>query len=607
MSWLQKLYETYSNCVEASDSESDDYGICPIAHTNKKINIEITLDKNGNFQNVEIVNEETVIPTTDDNNCMWSLAVDIKTYKNKKETYKKRLEEWSKSDHNNEKLQAINTYIKKGKLIDDLVENKILWKDNSGNFIKKPKKKNEEDQYPIFANIEKQEDCFIRWVVGDNKDRHTWKDKDGLIESWKNFREHELEKGFCYVTGNNDVPITENHPYANGSAKLISSQDKQNFVFNGRFSNPNEILTLSFEVSQKAHKTLQWLMRKERGQAYSNEVQKIVAFNVHGQGGDVGLIFGENFVKATKGYNYNVEEIKPNENIMILGMDAANKGRAAITYYKEILGSKYIENINNWHKKYNWEQYLEIKNNGNKQYKYFEGTPAIDTIATVYLYKKDKYSIDKKEIKIKKKLIRELMPSVLEGKSIPKYIEEKFIAKASNPLASDKKLKQWKTVLGIACSIYNGNNLYKDSKGERGSQMLDEKNETRDYLYGRLLALIDYGEEEALKIQQKDNEDDKDEDKRNLRLTNAKRYMRQFSLKPYSTWKMLYLRYNEAYLPRLRKNNYPLQKKIEKSVEDIKDSFSSSNFKKDTKLDGIYLLGYFQQLKNLRYQTNKPI
>ncbi len=57
---------------------------------------------------------------------------------------------------------------------------------------------------------------------------------------------------------------------------------------------------------------------------------------------------------------------------------------------------------------------------------------------------------------------------------------------------------------------------------------LDETRNTRDYLFGRILAIADVMEERALSEAEK------------KRPTNATRYMQQFSQRPFSTWKQIH-------------------------------------------------------------------
>ncbi|MDR0820735.1 MAG: type I-C CRISPR-associated protein Cas8c/Csd1 [Endomicrobium sp.] len=619
MSWFQQLYKTYENCIKASKKSG--FEIAPVAHTHKVCNIEITLNERAEMVEAAVINincEDTIIPTTDDNNCMWALAVDIKNLK--KESYRQILKEWIDFDKDNKKLEIISNYVQRDTLIQDLAEKGLLYVDEEFNLIKKSKEhkipKEIINKYKILQNknIKQQEDVFIRWVVECEEHCNTYED-EAIKESWINFRKQkenkkyksEVEKAYrktdkendiavrliddkiCCISGKTDC-IATNHQFANGTSKIIAVGD--DLVFKGRFEEYYEALSISFDVSQKAHNTLKWLIADERKQAYRNYPQIIVAFTIEGKNGNIGEVFGKDFVKSVKGYDIKFEQFEENENIVVLEMDAASKGRACITYYREMTSSQYLENIKNWHKKYYWQQFLKIKNKDNQkeEYRYFYGTPSINAIATIYFYKKDRYLVEKNEQKIKSKLIRDLMPSVLENRNIPEYIERHFIEKASNPIALNDI--QWKTILRIACSIYKGNHLYYDEnkKEEDYLMSVDENCKDRNYLYGRLLAVIDDAEKSALLKQNKENSNTKEA----IRSTNAQRLMRQFSIKPFETWKVLYEKFNDAYKRRV--NGYW----IDKRIVDIKDKFTSiEEFKNNSKLTGLYLLGYFHQLKTI--------
>ncbi|MDR1721231.1 MAG: type I-C CRISPR-associated protein Cas8c/Csd1 [Endomicrobium sp.] len=638
MSWFQRLYETYENCREASKTAG--YEFAPVAHTHKNINIEIQLDENSEMIKAEVITNEkekyTVIPTIDDNDCRWALAVNIKTYLKEKKPYQKQLQKWADFDKNNKnniKIAIVNKYIQSDKLIEDLIQKKIL--KGEGKTLIEPKDKKEKDECPIFKSINSQQgqkDAFIRWVVVVGKDKNgkawkTWED-DEIIKSWQNFR-YKVEKekngssGLCYVLGKSDTFLTTKHPFADATAKLISSEDKKNFVFNGRFSTKEEVVGISYEVTQKAHNTLRWLMLKERNQAYYNKEQKFVAWNISatdlpkigissdelignneissdvGQIGDneissdVGQIFGAKLANKIRGYK---EKLKPDDRSVIIGIDGASPGRKAVIYYREIIGSEFLDNIENWHKKYAWKQYI-LGENKNQKYRCFFGAPSIDTIAKMYFYRKDTYSIGKNEDRIKKRIIKELVQSIVEKKNIPKYIEEKFIRKASNPVALN--YEQRKTVLSIACSIYKGNNKYKE---EDYKMCLDYENKDRNYLYGRLLAVIHKGEYSVLRkrVGESQTKTQDEEESKSIRQTKAQRLMKRFSSKPFDTWRYLYESFNSAYSSRI-KGNW-----VENKIKSIV-ALNPEGLKGNSKLTGEYLLGYFCQLRELDYNPEKNL
>lgn len=74
----------------------------------------------------------------------------------------------------------------------------------------------------------------------------------------------ERDCQLCYASGK-IVPVTYKHMarIRNGGdkAKLISSNDKSNFTYRGRFANREEAFAVGEIVSQKAHLALKWLIK----------------------------------------------------------------------------------------------------------------------------------------------------------------------------------------------------------------------------------------------------------------------------------------------------------------------------------------------------------
>ena len=115
---------------------------------------------------------------------------------------------------------------------------------------------------------------------------------------------------------------------------------------------------------------------------------------------------------------------------------------------------------------------------------------------------------------------------------------------------------------------------------------LDLNRKTRDYLYGRLLALAESLEEWALKTA---NEN---------RPTNAARLMQRFSERPYSTWRTIELALG-PYKARLGGKS----KKLQRMIDEVIASFNEDDFINDKRLSGEFLLGYHCQRE---YRPSKP-
>jgi len=609
MSWFQRLYETYENCVALSEEEGSE--IIPICHTVRKAQIEVVINNSGEFLEAKFFEQgkSTVIPSTEDSasrssNCaphgladkIQYCAKDYENYGGKKKSYFCRyynqLCEWCNSEFSNDKVVAVREYLGKGRLIEDLIESGILGVENELLVIKKKHKK-----------IKYVKDILVRWRVqipGDKRDK-TWEDKE-IRESWINFIKSTIQqdKGLCYVTGKENQTLLGKHSssirYDGDKAKLISSNDSDGFTFRGRFENVEQALGISLEVSQKAHNALKWLLSSERRQAYINAGQEFVAWSLHGnkipkpfddsyelfevdnlyelfednpcsfdEGKDLsslGTVFAEKLVKIMKGYTLELESDKT-DSMVILGIDSATEGRLSVIYYKELKGSVFLERLESWHKKYSWLQYY----GKNKE---FYGAPSPKDVAEIAYGK----TLDDK---LKKIVIKRILPCILENKRIPDDLVSNCVRRASNPIILENRERR--KALGIACALYKGN-CKEDYK-----VALDTKNANRDYLYGRLLGVIDYAERSVLEI------DDKQ------RPTNAQKYMNLFSTKPYSTWIKLHDMFNVGYMHKLL--NSGKFYKVNSILQEINTKFVLEEYKDDSKLEGEFLLGYFCQLADL--------
>jgi CRISPR-associated protein Csd1 len=115
---------------------------------------------------------------------------------------------------------------------------------------------------------------------------------------------------------------------------------------------------------------------------------------------------------------------------------------------------------------------------------------------------------------------------------------------------------------------------------------LETDNNSRDYLYGRLLAIAEHIEMRALFLA----------DER--RDTNAARQMQRFADFPFSTWKNLELAIT-PYKSQLRSKRGALLKRLESELDEVMTKFSSADFKSDTRLSGEFLLAYHCQRAEL--------
>jgi CRISPR-associated protein Csd1 len=121
---------------------------------------------------------------------------------------------------------------------------------------------------------------------------------------------------------------------------------------------------------------------------------------------------------------------------------------------------------------------------------------------------------------------------------------------------------------------------------------LEEDRNTRDYLFGRLLAIAEHIEERALHLAKEGRE------------TNAARLMQRFADRPASTWRTIELALT-PYKARLRANRPGVLLTLEKQLDGVMCQFQASGFTDDEKLSGEFLLGYHCQRAALWADASK--
>ena len=280
-------------------------------------------------------------------------------------------------------------------------------------------------------------------------------------------------------------------------AKLISANDYAGFTFRGRFTDAKDdyakqACTVSFEVAQKAHNALRWLIHR---QGYRNEDQMIVAWAVAGKPipdlfkdslslflgsdegselqaesrqpsiGDAGQAFALRLKKTIAGYRAKLDST---EDIVVLGLDSATPGRMAIIFYRELKGSEFLGRVHDWHERQAWIQ------NFGKESK-FVGAPAPKEIAEAAFGRR-------LDDKLRKATVERLLPCIIDGQPLPRDLVESVVRRTCNRAAFEKDKKgrqwEWEKSLGIACALFKG--FHK----ERGYQMaLEQDRKSRDYLY----------------------------------------------------------------------------------------------------------------------------
>lgn len=625
MSWLLHLYETFEaneehvGKVEKKRNEQE-YTLLPISHTTQTAHIELTVTEAGEFYSAEVITEKndasTLIPCTEKSasragevtepyplhDKLNYVAGDFRAYggKVKKEdkfaAYIKQLGEWANSPHAVPKVKSIYTYLSKSRIIQDLVAHQVLYVDDNEQLIHKWEKSLEEKfgKKPLIYSVMTggPESIFVRFNVY-SPERYTtevWKDEDMYRSFIAFYREQLGETDLCYVSGKM-LPGTERHANkirnAADKAKLISANDDSGFTYRGRFKESRDAASISYDVSQKAHNALKWLINRQgkiidgrvflvwgkhsldmpghAEESYDifpdcSEVKDTVPFTYQE--------FAREFAKGMDGYKNRLGE-NTNADVHIMILDSATTGRMAVLYYRSMDKHMYLERLVEWHSSCAW-LHSYSKNEAGRFIRFY-GAPSTKDIAFAA------YG-PRANDKIVKGLMERLLTCIMDtrGQKIPRDIVSSAYHRASNPVSMERW--EWEKTLSITCALVN--------KEEGLDVALDTSNEDRSYLFGRLLAVADVLERRAL---------GPDEN----RATNAIRYMNAFSRHPARTWATIQ-QCLQPYQARLGRKATDLNK----IIDEVGSKLAVDKFTNQP-LSGLYLLGYYSQRYEIYNRESK--
>ena len=261
-----------------------------------------------------------------------------------------------------------------------------------------------------------------------------------------------------------------------------------------------------------------------------------------------------------------------NLRFYVLIIDKVSNGRISVKYFREIFMGDLTNRISNWYATTNWQygygKYLKVK------------TPSLSQIANVTYghFNKDSKRIEMYDDALRKKTVERLLPSIVDGKKIPMDIVNNTMNNLSKRIAYKEG---WDTLLNTACSVLK---KYKwDYKREEVTSKLDEMNNSRDYLYGRLLAVIELIETTATSSD---------------KITNAEKLWATYMQSPQKTYGILIKRIR-PYLDRLKKNNkyYYYYDTLLSELTNAINDLDLSNGQQNSRLNEDFIFGYYAQKK----------
>lgn len=634
MGLLQKAYETYeAHQALAGVYEVGKAPLAPVGHNTTTAKYEVTLDAQGNFRRATEMKSEAnqyaqensfsdtaanknalkiIIPVTEKSAGRTSTTiaphplceqVGYLTPDNDKKyaAYMEQLTDWAESEYSHPKVKAVLAYVSKGTLKADLTD----------------------------AGIKKFGDNdFICWrVLGTEGDSDACYKDRSLFDSYTAYYLHRRQQEstvLCMVSGEQVVPAEQHLKgiYSRGgSAKLISVNDEVNFTYRGRFMEEVQALTVGYEVSQKVHNVLKWLIanqgvsiakeldekrqKKPKKQKESKCIPTVyLCWNPQGlpvkklnrptrESDAAKKLNPSNYqsvlYKTLMSYK---AELPKEAGVVIAAFDAATTGRLSLTYYNELQLSDYLDRL------VYWDSTCCFIHR-------FKGTlaPGLDDII-LYAWGIERKTIDDKgeekctvevDDKVMKQQMQRLVHCRVDKALMPLDIMQALVIKASNPLTYDLKnaSNNWDEVLFTACAVIR--KYYIDHKKEELEMALQPDKMDRSYQFGRLLAVMELIERSTY-----------DEEKKESRcVPNAIRMYASFCQRPSHTTHIIMQQLQAAYIPQLK---YSWRVRYEKLVGEIMEKLSdwqdaNPNANYDAPLSETYLMGYYLQ-KNALYKKN---
>ena len=459
------------------------------------------------------------------------------------------------------------------------------------------------------SNITLSSKDFITFCIEtkSKRNRKVSKDKE-LHKNYIRFVESELDKlpkELCDISGQ-QMYCTKKHRGLMGNAKLISVSNHIETYY-GRFEDGSSVTKVGYVTSQKIHNMLKYLLENKNTSHILDSNSKVITWpSVDLQGYDYDFMDEQTF-SETEDENdlvsfldgdmeeYSIKSKKAqivNDHIRgkmlsthtatyqdfdslrfyVLIIDKVSNGRISVKYFREIFMGDLTNRISNWYATTNWQygygKYRKVK------------TPSLSQIANITYghFNKDSKRIEMYDDDLRKKTVERLLPSIVDGKKIPMDIVNKTMNNLSKRIAYKEG---WETLLNTACSVLK---KYKwDYKREEVTSQLNEMNKSRDYLYGRLLAVIELIETTATN---------------NDKITNAEKLWATYMQSPQKTYGILIKRIR-PYMDRLKKNNkyyYHYDAMLTELTNAINELDLSSG-QKNSRLNEDFIFGYYAQKK----------
>lgn len=441
------------------------------------------------------------------------------------------------------------------------------------------------------------EDWFVRFSVeipGQTESR-LYQDPQVFESYIRYYLSVQEARELCYVTGQLAF-CSEKHPAklrnTADKAKLISSNEASGFfTFRGRFDEKGQVASVGYEISQKAHSALRWLISRQACLRVGEQV--FIVWSVENP--SLKDPFDEFFEEETSDFQaqpftdeayalqvkraiWGSGEIADGGSVIVMGVEAATTGRLSIPFYQKFEARQFLTNIAKWKTETCW------LNRPGKDLPPTHWSPSL--VEIVKLVAGDRND------KANKSMRERLLPCIVEGRKLPYDIVFSALRQATNP-SHFKEYWEWNRAVAVTCALLRKWEIERGKDKEECGMALNEENMDRSYVFGRLLATAEMLERSALLM---------GNGKEGMRNTAAEKYFVRFQRYPVETWNTIRNQL-DPYVKKLKTARNSNGKYAGKLfyVNQMDELTDRLDFTRREKLDPTFLQGYSSQIVQYRH------
>ena len=378
--------------------------------------------------------------------------------------YMEQLGEWVSSDYSHPIAEAVYKYVGGGTVMSDL------------------------KKYKDSKTFSYTDNDMVRWRVEGLKgeDPECWKNKNlrqKYIDYQESLSKGKEASGFCHITGKRTY-VCEKYPR---SAIYRKHKNLSAMEFG---NNAGEYFEVGQDVIDKFQASSRFL-RTYYGSAIGDST--VITWCTNGEdlvGAEKPLFFSSErefklpfeYRKALKNYcDMELDKMEEDTDVItaIFHVIDPDKGRICVPLYDKQAARTYFDNLRKWDGSLCWAD-----SQGN-----------IRTLAIPYILKcahsivnGEEEKISKSGFKLVSRDLHALIDARIHGLPFPRPVADKIISRAMR-FETIGQADVRRRIINAACAVYRKTVF--DASGEEVSMMFNPDSKDRNYLFGRLLAILE--------------------------------------------------------------------------------------------------------------------